>query len=118
MGVVGEFFVYLLKIPVGIFKEMFIEVFGADFEQNIHPFLFRGEFQGEVELFLRLVDIILSFLLADVLAACHYREKLSGIDTCFRIVPVLLQHLVQIHISLFRMPQGYMTEGCDAIYIG
>ena len=58
---------------------------------------------GEVELFLRLVDIILSFLLADVLAACHYREKLSGIDTCFRNVPVLLQHLVQIHISLFRI---------------
>ena len=48
MGVVGEFFVYLLKIPVGIFKEMFIEVFGSDFEQHIHPFLFRGEFQGEV----------------------------------------------------------------------
>lgn len=75
MGVLGKFFVYLLKIPVGIFKEMFIEVFGADFEQNIHPFLFRGEFQGEVELFLRLVDIVLSFLLADVLAACHYREN-------------------------------------------
>lgn len=34
MGVVGEFFVYLLKIPVGIFKEMFIEVFGSDFEQK------------------------------------------------------------------------------------
>ena len=67
MGVLGKFFVYLLKIPVGIFKEMFIEVFGADFEQNIHPFLFRGEFQGEVELFLGLVDIVLSFLLADVL---------------------------------------------------
>ena len=27
MGVVGDFFVYLLKIPVGIFKEMFIEVY-------------------------------------------------------------------------------------------
>ncbi len=50
MGVLGKFFVYLLKIPVGIFKEMFIEVFGVDFEQNIHPFLLRSEFQGEVEL--------------------------------------------------------------------
>ena len=48
MGVLGKFFVYLLKIPVGIFKEMFIEVFGADFEQHIHPFLLRSKLQGEV----------------------------------------------------------------------
>lgn len=65
-----------------------------------------GVNSGEVELFLRLVDIVLSFLLADVLAACHYREKLSGIDTCFRIVPVLLQHLVQIHISSSGCPRA------------
>ena len=78
MGVLGKFFVYLLKIPVGIFKEMFIEVFGADFEQNIHPFLFRGEFQGEVELFLRLVDIVLSNLWLSLFTETRSVHTLSG----------------------------------------
>ena len=77
MGVVGEFFVYLLKIPVGIFKEMFIEVFNTIFKQNIHPFLFRGGLQGRTINCSSALSILF-FLssLADVLAACHYHEKL------------------------------------------